>query len=59
MKDRLKQKSPTFRWLNGRIDPFFNRIRDSIVTSVEVEEARRFAREAGEHDEDVGHEAGK
>lgn len=46
MKDSLKEKSPAARWLNDRINPLFNRIRDSIVTQDEIREARRIAREA-------------
>ena len=46
MKESLKEKSPTARWLNDRINPVFNRIRDSIVTQDEVGESKRFAREA-------------
>ena len=46
MKTALKEKSPTFLWLNDRINPLFNRVRNSVVTEVEIEEARRFAAEA-------------
>ena len=46
MKESLKEKSPTARWLNDRINPVFNRIRDSIVTQDEIGESKRFAREA-------------
>ena len=46
MKVALKEKSPTFRWLNGRIDPVFNRVRNSLLTEEEITQARAFAREA-------------
>lgn len=59
MKDRLKRESSAFRWLNSRINPLFNRIRDSIVTKEEVEDARRFARETSECNDGFGTEAGQ
>jgi hypothetical protein len=46
MKDSLKEKSAVARWLNDRINPVFNRIRDSIVTPEEIQDAKRFARDA-------------
>lgn len=46
MKVALKDKSPIFCWLNDRINPIFNQLRDDIVTPLEKEEARRFASEA-------------
>lgn len=48
MKNELKQKSPTFRWLNDRFNPVFNRWRDSYVTSTEKAEARKFAETAAQ-----------
>jgi hypothetical protein len=56
MKESLKERSPVSRWLNDRINPAFNRIRDSIVTQEEIREAKRLAREATH---DLGIEAEK
>jgi hypothetical protein len=56
MKESLKEMSPMSRWLNDRINPAFNRIRDSIVTQEEIREAKRIAREATH---DLGIEAEK
>lgn len=57
MKLQLKEKSPTFHMLNALIDPVFNRIRNSIVTNEEIEEARRFARTAAGPAQDSAREA--
>jgi len=46
LKEELKEKSPLFVRLNDLVNPAFNRLRDSIVTKEEIEEARSFAREA-------------
>jgi hypothetical protein len=46
LKKELKEKSPLFVRLNDLVNPTFNRLRDSIVTKDEIEEARSFAREA-------------
>ena len=46
MKNALKDKSPAFVWLNGLVNPVFNRIRDSIVTEEEKVKAVDFARSA-------------
>ena len=46
MKESLKERSAVARWLNDRINPVFNRVRDSIVTQEEIREAKRIAREA-------------
>lgn len=46
MKNELKEKSPTFRWLNRLINPFFNRLRDAQVTAEDKIEAKAFAAEA-------------
>jgi hypothetical protein len=43
IKNALKQKSPTCVWLSNRINALFNRIRDSIVSETEKEEAKRLA----------------
>jgi len=53
MKIQLKEKSPTFRLLNALIDPVFNRMRNSIVTRQELDEARSFARAAAMPDGDA------
>ncbi|OGP33138.1 MAG: hypothetical protein A2X88_06095 [Deltaproteobacteria bacterium GWC2_65_14] len=54
LKEDLKEKSPLFARLNDLANPTFNRLRDSIVTQEEIEEARRFAREATEPQDDQG-----
>jgi hypothetical protein len=46
MKESLKEQSTVGRWLNNRINPLFNRIRDSIVTEEEIREAKRLASDA-------------
>ena len=46
IKTGLKEKSTMFRWLNNRVNPIFDRILESIVTVEEVLEAKNFAREA-------------
>jgi hypothetical protein len=43
-KNALKQRSPTFNWLDGYLNPFFNRVRDSLLTVQELEQARALAR---------------
>jgi hypothetical protein len=45
MKNELKIKSPTFRFLNSIINPIFNFLRDRFVTKEEKAEAKRFAAE--------------
>lgn len=54
LKEELKEKSPLFVRLNDIVNPAFNRLRDSIVTKEEIEEARRFAREVTGQEEDQG-----
>ncbi len=46
IKNQLKEQSGAFRWLNDRINPHFNRIRNSLLTPAELEEAKRLAGEA-------------
>ena len=53
LKTGLKDKSGLFRWLNGLIDPIFNRIRDSIVSDQELQESRDLARARQEPDSEV------
>jgi hypothetical protein len=42
----LFQKSPTFRWLHGRVNPIFNYFMDRIVTQEERKQARSYAQAA-------------
>jgi len=42
-KIALKEESASFRWLNDRANPVFDRILESIVTKEEVSEAKRYA----------------
>jgi len=46
MKNELKEKSPTFRWLNDKFNPIFNRLRDAHVSSEDKAAARLFAEKA-------------
>jgi hypothetical protein len=46
MKAELEEKSPTFRFLNNRIGEHFSNLRNSRLSQAELEEAKRFAREA-------------
>ncbi len=52
MKNALKQKSPTFALLNERINPYFNRYRDSIVTKDEKAHAKSLAAEFMDYESD-------
>lgn len=52
VKTALKEKSPAFRLLNGRVNPIFDRIMESIVSLEEVRDAKTFAREATHPKED-------
>jgi len=45
-KNALKARSPLFNWLDSYLNPLFNRARDSLLTSDELETARRLARRA-------------
>jgi hypothetical protein len=47
-KNAIRQDSPLFRWLDARLNPVFNRVRDSLLTPQEIEHAREFARRAGD-----------
>jgi hypothetical protein len=49
-KNAVRQGSPLFRWLDARLNPVFNRVRDSLVTPQEIENAREFARRASDPD---------
>jgi len=46
MKAELEEKSPTFRFLNNLIGEHFSNLRNSRLTQAELDEAKRFAREA-------------
>ena len=50
MKAELEEKSATFRFLNDRIGDYFSSLRNSLLTQEELDEAKRFAREAMEQD---------
>jgi hypothetical protein len=43
-KNALKRRSPLFNWLDGYLNPLFNRVRDSLLTPQELERARALAR---------------
>lgn len=45
-KNVLKERSRLFRWLDGYLNPLFNRVRDSLLTPEELDQARAFARQA-------------
>jgi hypothetical protein len=48
MKAGLELKSPTFRFLNDRIGKQFSSLRDKRLTQEQLDEAKRYAREAME-----------
>ncbi len=50
MKNALKERSAAFRWLNDRINPFFNRVRNGLLTEAEIQEAKAFAGKAMERE---------
>lgn len=52
LKTALRERSATARWLNARLNPVFDRILESIVTSDEVAAAKRYARQATQADGD-------
>ena len=47
-KNAVSERSGLFRWLNRRINPLFNYIRDSLLTVQELDRARELARRAGD-----------
>jgi hypothetical protein len=53
-KNALKEQSALFRWFDSFLNPFFNRVRDSLLTEQEREEARRYASEAGNVEDKTG-----
>lgn len=46
--------SALFRQLDSWVNPFFNRVRDSLLTVGELDEARRHAAEAGNVRDGIG-----
>lgn len=42
-KNAVRRRSPLFRWLDARLNPRFNRARDSLLTPQERDHAREFA----------------
>lgn len=49
-KNALKAHSPLFNWLDGYLNPMFNRVRDSLLTTDELEHARALAQRASDPD---------
>lgn len=47
-KNALKRRSALFNWLDGYLNPLFNRARDSLLTPDELARARTLARHAEE-----------
>jgi iron complex outermembrane receptor protein len=45
-KNVLKEESRLFRWLDGYVNPLFNRARDSLLTPQEMDAAREHAKKA-------------
>lgn len=43
-KNALQARSPFFNWLDGYLNPLFNRARDALLTPEELEKARELAR---------------
>ncbi|MCX5791934.1 MAG: nitroreductase [Elusimicrobia bacterium] len=43
LKNRLKEKSPAFVFLNNLVNPVFNRLRDSLLDQEEKHMAKTFA----------------
>ena len=49
-KNALKERSALFNWLGSYLNPMFNRVRDSLLTAEELENARALARRAADRD---------
>lgn len=47
-KNALKLHSPLFNWLDGYLNPMFNRLRDSLLTADELKRARILAERAAD-----------
>jgi len=45
-KNVLKARSPIFRWIDGYVNPLFNRARDSLLRPGELEAAKVEARDS-------------
>lgn len=45
-----KERSALFNWLDSYLNPMFNRVRDSLLTAEELENARALARRAADRD---------
>lgn len=45
-KNALQARSPLFNWLDGYLNPLFNRVRDSLLTEEEKTAARALAQRA-------------
>ena len=49
-KNALKERSALFNWLDSYLNPMFNRVRDSLLTPKELDDARALARRAADRD---------
>jgi hypothetical protein len=49
-KNALKERSALFNWLDSYLNPMFNRVRDSLLTIEELDNARALARRAADRD---------
>jgi len=49
-KNALKERSALFNWLDSYLNPMFNRVRDSLLTIEEFDNARALARRAADRD---------
>ena len=43
-KNALKERSRLFNWLDGYLNPLFNKLRNSLLSEAELEQARALAR---------------
>jgi hypothetical protein len=53
-KNALQARSPFFNWLDGYLNPLFNRARDALLTPEELEKARDLARRAADSEFGTG-----
>ncbi len=49
-KNALKERTALFNWLDSYLNSMFNRVRDSLLTAEELENARALARRAADRD---------
>jgi hypothetical protein len=49
-KQGVQARSGLFRWLDGYVNPFFNRMRDSLLTADELQQMRELAQRAADRD---------